>query len=48
MAVLRKLMKKKRLKTDEEKAEFVKSNDWVRMTKQDDAVWNKIFEFLEK
>ena len=48
MALLRKLLKKKKLKTDEEKAAFVKSHDWMRMTKQDDKVWNKIFDFIEK
>ena len=40
--------KKKELSTDEEKAKFVASCDWVRMTKQDDDVWNKIFAFIEK
>ena len=48
MAVLRKMLKKKKLQTDEEKAAFVASNDWVRMTKQDDEVWNRIFDFLEQ
>ena len=48
MAVLRKMLKKKQLTTDEQKAAFVKSNDWVRMTKQDESVWNKIFDFIEK
>lgn len=36
------------LDTDEKKAAFIKSYDWKRMTVQDDAVWNKILEFLEK
>ena len=36
------------LKTNEEKKAFVQSYDWWRMTEQDDAVWNKIFSFLEK
>ena len=48
MAVLKKLLKKKQLTTDEAKAAFVKSCDWVRMTKQDDEIWNKIFDFIEK
>ena len=48
MAVLKKLLKKKQLTTNEAKAAFVKSCDWVRMTKQDDEIWNKIFDFIEK
>lgn len=48
MAVLRKMLKKKQLTTDEEKAAFIKSSDWLRMTKQDDEIWNKIFDFLER
>ncbi len=31
----------------EEKAQFVASYDWERMTAQDDAVWQKIFEHLD-
>ena len=34
--------------TPEEKAAFVERFDWRRMTEQDDEVWNKIFEALEK
>ncbi len=37
----------KKLKTAEEKEAFKNSFDWERMTKQDDAVWAKIFEFLK-
>ena len=36
------------LDTDEKRAEFVKSYDWERMTRQDEGVWNKIVEFMEK
>ncbi|MGM9618235.1 MAG: alpha/beta hydrolase family protein [Oscillospiraceae bacterium] len=42
-----KLMRKKGL-TAEEKAAFVASYDWDRMTVQDDAVWAAIFEHLDK
>ena len=41
-----KLLRKKKL-TAKEKAAFVASFDWERMTKQDDAVWSVIFEHLE-
>lgn len=34
--------------TKEDKARFVASYDWQKMTAQDDAVWNVIFEHLEK
>lgn len=33
--------------TDEEKAEFVASFDWDRMTAQDESVWNEIFNHLD-
>ena len=33
--------------TKEEKARFVASYDWERMTAQDDAVWQKIFGHLD-
>ncbi len=36
-----------KLKTAEEKEKFKNSFDWDRMTKQDDSVWNEIFEFLK-
>lgn len=42
------LTRKKKLSTEDEKAEFLNSFDWDRMTKQDENVWEKIFEFLEK
>lgn len=40
--------KKKQLKTPEQKRNFVDSFDWNRMTAQDEMVWQKIFEHLEK
>ena len=40
-----KLMKKS--PTEEEKAAFVRSWDWNRMTAQDDMVWKKIFACLD-
>ena len=36
------------LETDEEKANFVSSYDWYKMTEQDEELWEKIFTFLEK
>ena len=41
-----KLLRKKNL-TPEEKQNFVASFDWKRMTQQDPAVWEAIFEHLE-
>ena len=41
-----KLARKKNL-TKEEKARFVASYDWERMTAQDDSVWQKIFDHLD-
>ena len=41
------LLKKGRLSTPEQKAEFVSSFDWKRMTEQDNAVWEKIFNCLD-
>lgn len=37
---------KKQLKTDDQKAAFVASWDWKRMTAQDDTVWEAILETL--
>ena len=34
--------------TKEEKAKFVASYDWKRMTEQDESVWNVIFEHLDQ
>lgn len=45
---LRARLKKKQLSTDEEKAAFVASYDWVRMTEQDKELWDKIFDFISK
>ena len=42
-----KLTKKKKLETDEQKSALVASYDWNRMTVQDEAVWNVIFECLD-
>ncbi len=46
MALLK--QKKKQLKTDGQKKQFVDGFDWDKMTAQDDAVWQKIFETLDK
>lgn len=43
-----KLLKQKKPISDEQKKEFVASFDWDRMTKQDERVWNIIFEHLDK
>ena len=37
----------KKLKTLEQKKEFFKDTDWVRMTQQDEDFWNEVFEFLK-
>lgn len=42
-----KLLKKKNL-TEAEKAFFVASFDWNKMTEQDETVWKKIFECLDQ
>ena len=36
------------LNTDEQKAKFIASFDWHRMTAQEESVWEKIYEHLEK
>lgn len=41
------MRKKKKLATDEAKAEFVGKFDFVRMTVQDMEVWQRIFDHLE-
>jgi hypothetical protein len=41
-----KRMKKKTLDKELHKA-FLASYDWSAITEQDDAIWNKIFEFLK-
>ena len=42
-----KMMRKKQLDTDAQKEKFLASWDWDRMTAQDDAVWNEIFQCLD-
>lgn len=42
-----KLARKKNV-TKEEKAKFVASYDWKKMTEQDTEIWSKIFEHLDK
>ena len=39
---------KKKNATKEEKAQFVASFDWHKMTEQDEAVWDEIFAHLDK
>jgi pimeloyl-ACP methyl ester carboxylesterase len=46
-ALQNKLTRKKQLETPEQKAEFVASFDWERMTAQDEAVWQQIFACLD-
>ena len=38
---------KKQLKTPEQKKKFVDSFDWMKMTEQDESVWNRIFCHLD-
>lgn len=45
-AAVRRKTKKKELETEKQKADFVASFDWNRMTAQDTAVWNAIFRTL--
>lgn len=45
-AIYKKELKKKRLDTDEAKQAFIKRFDWRRMTEQDMALWQTVFEFL--
>ena len=46
-AAYQRALKKKQLTTAEQKTAFKNSYDWNRMTEQDDAVWNMIFEVLD-
>jgi len=46
-ADLRRKTKKKELESDADKAAFVASYDWHRMTAQDEAVWQEIFSHLD-
>ena len=45
---LKKMSKKKKLETREQRDAFVSSYDWYRMTEQDEGVWNEIFNTLDK
>lgn len=45
---LTRLKKQKRLNCDEEKAAFITRWDWRRITAQDTALWEQIFQFIEK
>ncbi len=47
-AELSRLLRRRKLKTPEDKAAFVASYDWMRMTEQDPEIWEAIFNFLEK
>ena len=47
-AELTRLVKRKKLSTDAERADFVASWDWGRMTEQDTELWDRIFEFIEE
>lgn len=42
-----KLLKKKKLKTEKSRLEFVNSFDWNKMTQQDEEVWNQIINHLK-
>lgn len=46
-ALSNKLTRQKKLETAQQKASFVASFDWHRMTQQDEAVWEKIFACLD-
>lgn len=41
------LVKEKKLKTEEEKAAYYADADWERMTVQDDAFWERVIAFLK-
>lgn len=47
-SAVRRYTKKKLLETDEQKKSFVNMFDWDKITEQDDSVWKKIFEVLDK
>ena len=48
LGIKTKLSKKGKLDTPEQKAAFVASYDWDRMTAQDESVWKEIFDCLDK
>ena len=43
-----KLLKKKKLKTEKARLEFVNSFDWNKMTGQNPIVWESILSFLSR
>ena len=45
---LRRKLTRRALKTEKACEDFKSGFDWYRMTAQDEAVWNEIFDFLEK
>ena len=45
-AQFQKLVNKKKLQTPQQQKPFMSSFDWMRMTEQDDAVWNAIISHL--
>ena len=45
---LRLLYKKGLIKNKEEQEKLIQKYDWLSMTEQDEDIWNKIFEVLEK
>ena len=47
-AAKKQAVKKKLLQTQDQKENFKNSFDWDKITKQDEKVWKKIFEVLEK
>lgn len=46
-ALKKKLLKKKKLNTEQSRIDFVNSFDWNRMTQQDEEVWKEIFNHLK-
>ncbi|MBR4291889.1 MAG: alpha/beta fold hydrolase [Oscillospiraceae bacterium] len=46
-ARFQKLVKKKKLETPAQQKAFMDSFDWLRMTQQDEAVWDEIFRHLQ-
>ena len=42
------MVKKKKLKTFEQKKAFMDEKDFMRMTEQDPEVWKHIFDVMEK
>ena len=46
-AAFQKSVKKKKLETPRQQEAFMSAYDWMRMTEQDEAVWNEILRHLE-